>query len=216
MTEGIAAIAARVTQLQTQFAQLQARPAASASAPDFAATLATEKKRQSATAPAPATTTAPTPSATPAPAPGATAVPPTATGGVTKTREPSKVIGGGSRITPTMQKVIDEIDQKFGKFPVIGAWRADGGMPGSDHPTGKAADFMLNTNGRMPSKEQLQRGWDIANYAKDNAERLGIKYIIFAQHIWNPDRADEGWRLMSDRGSVTANHFDHPHISVKR
>jgi len=26
--------------------------------------------------------------------------------------------------------------------------------------------------------------------------------------------AEEGWRLMPDRGSTTANHYDHVHVSV--
>nr|BFE89347.1 hypothetical protein GCM10020093_119490 [Planobispora longispora] len=115
-----------------------------------------------------------------------------------------------------MKKVIENVDAKFGPFPTIGAWRADGGMPGSDHPTGKAADFMISTGGKMPSGAKLKEGWEVANYVKEHADELGIKYIIFAQHIWSPSRASEGWRLMEDRGSVTQNHFDHVHISVER
>jgi hypothetical protein len=28
------------------------------------------------------------------------------------------------------------------------------------------------------------------------------------------ERSSEGWRYMSDRGSTTANHYDHVHVSV--
>ena len=38
--------------------------------------------------------------------------------------------------------------------------------------------------------------------------------VIWAQHIWTPVRSSEGWRSMPDRGSPTANHYDHVHISV--
>ena len=33
------------------------------------------------------------------------------------------------------------------------------------------------------------------------------------QHIWSVERAGEGWRGMSDRGSTTANHYDHVHVT---
>jgi hypothetical protein len=73
----------------------------------------------------------------------------------------------------------------------------------SDHPGGKALDFM--TRGK--------NGNDLAAFAEANWKRLNIKYIIWNQHIWNPSRAGEGWRLMEDRGGDTANHRDHVHIS---
>jgi hypothetical protein len=34
------------------------------------------------------------------------------------------------------------------------------------------------------------------------------------QKIWTVQRGSEGWRGMSDRGSATANHYDHVHVSV--
>lgn len=39
-------------------------------------------------------------------------------------------------------------------------------------------------------------------------------YVIWKQRIMSADRKSEGWRAMEDRGSVTANHFDHVHLSV--
>jgi hypothetical protein len=38
--------------------------------------------------------------------------------------------------------------------------------------------------------------------------------VIYAQKIWSVKRGGEGWRGMSDRGSVTANHYDHVHVST--
>lgn len=75
----------------------------------------------------------------------------------------------------------------------------------SDHPGGKALDFM--TKGAP--------GRSLASYAMANAKRLGITYIIFDQYIWSVGKADQGWRKMEDRGSPTANHQDHVHISFK-
>jgi hypothetical protein len=37
-------------------------------------------------------------------------------------------------------------------------------------------------------------------------------YVIYKQRIWHVRTG--AWKPMSDRGGVTANHYDHPHISV--
>lgn len=93
----------------------------------------------------------------------------------------------------------NEIGGRFGIKTIGGV----GNRPDatSDHPGGKALDFMTRT------------GNDLAAFAEANWKRLNIKYIIWNQHIWNPSRAKEGWRLMEDRGGDTANHKDHVHIS---
>jgi len=117
----------------------------------------------------------------------------------------------GDNITPRMREVRDEIDQRFGPFPDIGCYR-----PGNDgeHPLGRACDFMLSSGGVMPDASSIQKGYDIAAWAQANASRLGIMYIIYRQHIWDVRMASSGWVPMEDRGSITANHYDHVHISV--
>ena len=57
-------------------------------------------------------------------------------------------------------------------------------------------------------------GQAVADWVRANASSLGIYDVIWAQHIWTPERASEGWRAMSDRGSTTANHYDHVHVAV--
>jgi hypothetical protein len=57
-------------------------------------------------------------------------------------------------------------------------------------------------------------GWQIANWVRANASRLGVSEVIYSQSIWTVQRSSEGWRSMSDRGSATANHYDHVHITV--
>ena len=54
----------------------------------------------------------------------------------------------------------------------------------------------------------------MADWARAHAGELNLYDIIWAQHIWTPVRSSEGWRSMPDRGSPTANHYDHVHISV--
>ena len=57
-------------------------------------------------------------------------------------------------------------------------------------------------------------GWRLANWVRDNASKLGVSEVIYSQKIWTVQRSGEGWRGMSDRGSSTANHYDHVHVSV--
>jgi hypothetical protein len=118
---------------------------------------------------------------------------------------------GGDRITPRMRQVRDQVDRRFGPFPSIGCYRPESS---GEHPLGRACDFMLSSGGVLPSGPWVQRGYAIAAWAQANASRLGIMYIIYRQRIWDVRMASSGWVPMADRGSITANHFDHEHISV--
>ncbi|WP_344822705.1 hypothetical protein [Actinocorallia longicatena] len=109
-----------------------------------------------------------------------------------------------------MQAVRNEIDAATGPYLVIGCARP--GDP-QDHGTGDATDFMVSSGGRMPGAAGVAKGNAAAGYAISNWQRLGIKYVIWQQHIWNPSVC-KCWRPMADRGSITQNHFDHVHISV--
>jgi hypothetical protein len=78
-----------------------------------------------------------------------------------------------------------------------------GGRPNmSDHPRGLAVDFM--TAGGVA-------GDQLADYALKYKDDLKIKYVIWKQRINFGDGG--GWHGMPNRGSATANHFDHVHIS---
>lgn len=76
------------------------------------------------------------------------------------------------------------------------------GDPG-DHGQGKAVDFMV------PESSAL--GDQVAQYA---ISRVGqdVSYVIWKQQIYG-DWTGGAWKPMEDRGSVTANHYDHVHVS---
>ncbi|MGJ6980342.1 hypothetical protein ACSDQ9_07400 [Aestuariimicrobium soli] len=94
-----------------------------------------------------------------------------------------------------------EACQRFPAITSFGGYRAgDSGEHGSGH----AVDMMVSG----------QAGWEVARWARANASRLGITEVIYAQQIWTTQRAGDGWRPMSDRGSTTANHYDHVHITL--
>jgi hypothetical protein len=73
------------------------------------------------------------------------------------------------------------------------------------HGQGRALDSMISDS---------SVGWDIAHWVRAHAKELGAMEVIYRQHIWTVQRSSEGWRPMSDRGSPTANHMDHVHVSV--
>ena len=80
-----------------------------------------------------------------------------------------------------------------------GTFRSDG-----EHGEGRAIDIMVSG----------ETGWDIAEFLRENYADLDIEYIIYSQQIWSVERSGEGWRGMEDRGSTTANHYDHVHVTV--
>lgn len=74
-----------------------------------------------------------------------------------------------------------------------------------EHADGRAIDFMVTDS---------SLGSALAEWLRVNAGPLGVRDVIWAQRIWTPDQASAGWRYMSDRGSATANHYDHVHAAV--
>ncbi|MGH3412690.1 MAG: hypothetical protein ACRDPH_06395 [Marmoricola sp.] len=90
------------------------------------------------------------------------------------------------------------------RFPQVSTY---GGLaPRSEHDTGHAVDAMVYGD--------TATGYQIAHFLQAHAAELDLYDIIYRQHIWTPVRASEGWRLMPDRGSPTANHMDHVHFAV--
>jgi hypothetical protein len=88
-------------------------------------------------------------------------------------------------------------------FPAVNAWGGRSGS-GGDHGVGRALDIMCTGS----------LGDAIASYVRSHASEFGVSYVIWSQRIWSVQRSSEGWRPMADRGSVTANHYDHVHVSV--
>ncbi|MEV0146988.1 MULTISPECIES: hypothetical protein [unclassified Nonomuraea] len=117
---------------------------------------------------------------------------------------------GPDHITPRMRLVKTLVEERFDVPFGIGCYRTI--QDGGEHPLGRACDFMLSRGGAMPTAAEVARGNEIAAWAIKNSRRLGIMYIIYRQRIWHARTGT--WRMMSNRGGTTANHYDHPHISV--
>jgi hypothetical protein len=105
-----------------------------------------------------------------------------------------------SGLTPSAVTLFRAVCNAFPALTTYGGYDGHG-----EHSSGKAIDFMVGSS---------SLGQAVADWARAHAGQLHLYDVIWAQHIWTPARASEGWRLMPDRGSATANHYDHVHISV--
>ena len=105
-----------------------------------------------------------------------------------------------SGLTSKTISVLHAVCAAFPDVKSYGGYRNESGY----HGQGRAIDVMISGD----------RAWEIARWLRENAKSLGVIEVIHAQKIWTTQRASEGWRSMSDRGSATANHYDHVHISV--
>ncbi|UIJ58934.1 hypothetical protein LWP59_33440 [Amycolatopsis acidiphila] len=157
-------------------------------------------------APAPVSTSATTttPPPTTVPPPSTTTPRPSTTTPKTSTKPTtmaavghacSSVLAGAQ---PQVAQAGNYLKAMFGVDTVLGR-AARGGE--SDHPDGLALDFMVDT----------ATGNKLADYVLSNQSRLGVKYVIWRQRY----NDGNGWSAMEDRGSTTANHYDHVHVSFK-
>lgn len=90
----------------------------------------------------------------------------------------------------------------------------------SEHPLGRACDGTFgNSIGTAATGPALDFGWKVTSWLEDNAETLGVEYLIWQGRIWSVARRSEGWRPydgvgMHDANSVTGGHYDHLHFTV--
>jgi hypothetical protein len=111
------------------------------------------------------------------------------------------VCTNGSSVSgqPNVLAVHEAVCAAFPDITSYGTYRSDG-----EHSMGIAIDIMVSGD----------RGWQVAEFVRAHYAELGVSYVIYSQRIWSVDRAGEGWRYMSDRGSTTANHYDHVHVTT--
>ena len=104
-----------------------------------------------------------------------------------------------SGVSENVKKVHAAVCAAFPSITTYGTFRSDG-----EHGQGIAVDIMVSGD----------LGFQVAEFVREHYAELGVSYLIYSQRIWSVQRAGEGWRGMSDRGSVTANHYDHVHVTT--
>jgi hypothetical protein len=107
-------------------------------------------------------------------------------------------------VTKNVSNVANSIGNMFGIKTIGGI--GPGSVPGSDHPNGRALDFMINN-----VKNGHARGQALADYVLKNAKNMAVKYVIWNKYIWYPggNGHAQGWH----RYSGPSDHTDHVHVS---
>ena len=115
-------------------------------------------------------------------------------------------------LTPHTKKMKVALAKKFGitSFSLFRAGDDDG--TGHGHNSGMAVDFMVPVNSAQ--------GDELAEYLTKHMDELGVYYIIWKQRFYMPQQNIYGpantWNIMPNRGGITANHYDHVHVSFKK
>ena len=115
-------------------------------------------------------------------------------------------------LTPHTKKMKVALAKKFGitSFSLFREGDDDG--TGHGHNTGMAVDFMVYSDSA--------KGDQLAEYLTKHMDELGIYYIIWKQRFYMSQQNIYGpantWNIMPNRGGITANHYDHVHVSFKK
>lgn len=111
---------------------------------------------------------------------------------------------GSSVKNSTRLKAAEVLARVPGANTITHVWGYDPNPRNTEHHTGLAADFMVSQNKAL--------GDAVYTYLWINRERLGVKHIIWQQHIISTVTDPGIRRKMADRGSPTENHMDHVHV----
>lgn len=119
----------------------------------------------------------------------------------------ARIINSSGPVAPQTQAAANAVVSNVPGADAItlGGTRPDGVDP-NGHPAGLAIDYMVMSDQAL--------GEAIVAYHIAHWSELRTFYIIYRQHILaSPNGA---WQPMEDRGSPTANHMDHVHVSYQR
>jgi hypothetical protein len=108
--------------------------------------------------------------------------------------------GVESGLTKNAVYVYRSVCNAFPQITSYGGWDGHG-----EHSSGKAIDIMTS---------DVELGTAIADFLREHAPELKLYDILWRQRIYTQQRGGEGWRTFPSRGSATANHFDHVHVST--
>lgn len=113
-----------------------------------------------------------------------------------------------ARLQPHVAAYKEKVASTYG-VNEFSTYRA--GDPG-DHGKGLAVDFIVGKNQAL--------GNEVAQYSTQNMAANNISYVIWQQKFYSNTNSIYGpantWNAMPDRGGVTANHYDHVHVSFNK
>ena len=94
----------------------------------------------------------------------------------------------------------------------VSCYRPSG--PG-EHPKGRACDFSSEPGsfGGDAEGEDYEYGQNLAAWFTENADALGVKYVIWYRQIWFPGN---GWKSYTGAyGDPSSDHTNHVHLSMR-
>ena len=130
---------------------------------------------------------------------------------------PATGMGVEAGLTPDALRVLRCVKKGWPQLTSFAGVGTRANNPDTDHTTGRGVDAMIPDHASAAGR---QLGFAISRWLVDNQARLGVKYVIWDAHIWNVERASDGWRACGSQASCysgpddTAAHRDHVHISV--
>jgi hypothetical protein len=114
-------------------------------------------------------------------------------------------------ITPrTLHAMQEARSDGFTRF--VSCFRPQGS---GEHPKGRACDFASDKGGfgGVATGSSRSYGNKLAEYFIDNADRLGVLYVIWFKRIWLPS---SGWKSYSrGNGDPSSDHTNHVHLSMR-
>jgi hypothetical protein len=116
----------------------------------------------------------------------------------------------GGCLSPRMYHALTEA-RLVGFTNYVACWR--GGTWG-EHPAGRACDFSAfkyNFGTGAATGADREYGNQLAAWAVQNANALGVLYVIWYRQVWFPG---SGWRSYSGYGDPSSEHTNHVHISM--
>jgi len=116
----------------------------------------------------------------------------------------------GGCLTPRTYHMLTEA-RLAGFTRYVACWRS---ATWGEHPVGRACDFSAFPSGfpaQAATGDAKDYGDRLAAWAVNNAQALGVLYVIWYRQIWMPGA---GWRAYNSYGDPATEHTNHVHISM--
>jgi prefoldin subunit 5 len=115
-------------------------------------------------------------------------------------------------LTPrTLSMYYETIEAGFDHY--VSCYRSGGS---GEHPLGRACDWAADESGFQnedASGDDKTYGDQLASWYVNNADALGVEYVIWYREFWSPS---SGWRSYSGAGGDPASdHTNHVHVSMR-
>jgi hypothetical protein len=115
-------------------------------------------------------------------------------------------------LTPrTLHMYNETIEAGFDHY--VSCYRSGGS---GEHPLGRACDWAADASGFQNSDasgDDKAYGDQLASWYVNNADALGVEYVIWYRQFWSPG---SGWRSYSGQdGTPAGDHTNHVHVSMQ-